>query len=151
DERRAAMNDRCELHRDGFLVVMTRRCRSACGVLARIYRAEAMESCPRSIDPGRPPSSGLLLAPPLVLAQQFLPQADARRRDLDELVVVDELERLLEREADRRRQQDVLVVRGGADVRQVLLARGIHRQVVSPAVYADDHPFVDLVAGADEQ
>src|SRR5690606_22169749 len=100
---------------------------------------------------GNASSGRTLAAPPLVLAQQLLPQADARRRDLDELVVVDELERLLEREADRRRQQEVLVRARRADIRELLALRRIHGQVVPAAVDADDHPFVDLVAVADEQ
>src|SRR5690606_24352119 len=91
------------------------------------------------------------LASALVLAQEFLAQPNALRRDLDELVVVDELERLLEREANRRREQDVLVVGRRTDVRQMLFLRRVDRQVVAAAVDADDHAFVDLVARTDEE
>ena len=65
---------------------------------------------------------GSRLALALVLGEQLLAQAHARRRHFDELVVVDELERLLEREPDRRRQDDVLVGSRGTDVRELLAA-----------------------------
>src|SRR5690606_13817244 len=51
---------------------------------------------------------------------QLLAQADRLRRDLDQLVVVDELQRLLERELDRRHQALVVVLAGGAEVGQLL-------------------------------
>src|SRR5688572_15522438 len=91
-----------------------------------------------------------LLALALVLREQLLAQANARRRDLDELVVVDELERLLERELDRRGQDDVLVGTRGADVREFLALGRVHHEVVVAAVDADDHALVDLDAVADE-
>src|SRR5690606_20463876 len=98
-------------------------------------------------------ASGLLarLALALVLRQELLAQPNRGRRDLDELVVVDELERLLEGEADRRRQDDVLVRAGRADVRELLALRRIDDEVVVAAVDADDHALVDLRAVADEE
>ena len=48
---------------------------------------------------------------PLVLGQEPLAQPDGLRRDLDELVLGDELERRLERERPRRREQRDYLVR----------------------------------------
>src|SRR5262245_9485528 len=56
----------------------------------------------------------------LVLFQEALAQADRLRRDLGELVVADEFHRVLEGELDRRREQDRLVLAGGADVGELL-------------------------------
>src|SRR5207248_10334608 len=41
--------------------------------------------------------------------------------------------------------------RRGADVRQLLRLRRVHVEVVLARVLADDHPFVELVAGSDEK
>src|SRR6266511_3719897 len=62
-----------------------------------------------------------LLLVPGVLVEGLLAQPDRLRRHLDELVLGDPLERLLERDLPRRRQDDVLVPAGGADVRELLL------------------------------
>ena len=83
----------------------------------------------------------------LVLLQQTLADADGLRRDLDELVVGDEFERGFERVPDRRRQQDRLVLAGGADVGELLGLHRIHHEVVVAAVDADDHAFVERLAG----
>ena len=72
-------------------------------------------------------------------------------RDFDQLVVVDELQRLLERHADRRREQEVLVGAGGADVGELLGLERVHHQIVVARVDADDHALVHLVAVPDEQ
>src|SRR5262245_20924620 len=87
----------------------------------------------------------------LVLFESALAQPDLLRRDLDELVVRDELHRLLQRVADRRDQDDVLVAAGGADVGQLLGLERVHDQVVVAAVNADDLTLVDLVAMLREQ
>src|SRR5262249_165123 len=50
-----------------------------------------------------------------------------------------------------RRQKQLLVGRGGADVRQLLGLRRIDDEVVVARVHADDHAGVDALAGADEQ
>ena len=57
----------------------------------------------------------------------------------------------LEGERPRRRQPERLVVGVGPDVRQLLLLGRVDVHVARPAVLADDHPLVDLFAGADEQ
>src|ERR1044071_8106237 len=97
-----------------------------------------------------PLGSGALGAPALVLSEVALAQPDRLGRDLDQLVVADELDRVLEREPDRRREQDRLVLAAGADVGELLGADRVHHQVVVAAVDADDHAFVHRVAGAYE-
>src|SRR5690606_5563607 len=69
---------------------------------------------------------------------QLLAQADRLRRDLDQLVVVDELQRLLERELDRRHQALVVVLAGGTEVGQLLAPQRVDGEVVVLAVDADD-------------
>src|SRR5690606_818507 len=49
----------------------------------------------------------------VVLGEELLAQADGLRRDLDQFVVVDEFQRLLQAEAQRRRQQQVVILAGG--------------------------------------
>ena len=73
------------------------------------------------------------------------------RRDLDQLVLGDELERRLEGERPWRRQAQRLVVGMGPDVGELLLLRRVHVHVAGAAVLAHDHALVDLDAGADEQ
>jgi hypothetical protein len=84
----------------------------------------------------------------LVRGQLALAQADRARRDLDQLVVRDVGQRLLQGLADRRRQEDRIVLAGGADVGQLLGLERVHVQVVRPAILADDHAAVHLVAWA---
>src|SRR5690606_13379225 len=80
------------------------------------------------------------------LGAQLLAQADLPGRDLDQFVVVDELQRLLERDLDRRHQALVVVLAGSAEVGQLLGAQGVDREVVVLAVDADDLAFLDLLA-----
>jgi hypothetical protein len=84
-----------------------------------------------------------------VLLQVALAQPDRLRRDLDQLVVVDELDRVFERQLDRRRQQDRVVLAAAADVGELLgrLDR-VDDEVVVAAVDADDHALVHRVAVA---
>src|SRR5512140_566601 len=56
----------------------------------------------------------------LVLLQVPLADADRLRRALGQFVVGDELDGVLERELDRRRERDRLVLAGGADVGELL-------------------------------
>ena len=72
-------------------------------------------------------------------------------RHLDQLVVRDELDRGLQGDLARRRQPQRLVVGVGPDVGELLLLGRVDVHVARPAVLADDHPLVDLDAGADEQ
>src|SRR5205085_10814967 len=50
-----------------------------------------------------------------------------------------------------RHEPDELLRSRAADVRELLLLRGVHVEIVGPRVLADDHPFVELVARLDEQ
>src|SRR5258708_14231481 len=74
-------------------------------------------------------SGGALGALALVLFQVALAQADRLRGDLGELVLADELHRVLERERDRRGGGGGLVLAGGAGLGELL---GLDR--VSPHV-----------------
>src|SRR5512143_3724285 len=78
---------------------------------------------------------------PLVLFQEALADADRLRRDLHEFVVGDELDGVLERQRDRRRQRDRLVLPRRADIGQLLALDRVHDQVVVAAVDADHHAF----------
>ena len=83
--------------------------------------------------------------------EEFLAHADREGRDLDQLVVIDEFERLFQREADWRRQNDVFVRAGCADIGELLGFERIHDQVIAARVDADDHAFVDLFTVADHE
>ena len=52
---------------------------------------------------------------------------------------------------DRRRQDDVLVGAGGADVGELLRLQRVDAEVVAAGVDADDHALVDVGVVADEQ
>src|SRR2546421_3811620 len=95
---------------------------------------------------GLAPGGGLAF----VLFQKAFADADRQRRHFDELVVGDELDRVFQRELDGRREQDGIVFAGGADVGELLGLDRVHHQVVVPAVNADDHPFIELLARAYE-
>src|SRR4051812_15472336 len=97
-----------------------------------------------------PLRGGALGALALVFLEEALAQADRLRRDLGELVVADELHRVLERERDRRREVDRLVLARGADVGELLGLDRVHHEVVVARVDADDHALVDGIARADE-
>ena len=64
------------------------------------------------------------------------------RRDFHQLVVGDELHRVFERELDRRRQEQRIVLAGGADVGELLGLDRVHDEIVLAAVDADDHALV---------
>src|SRR6476469_952690 len=81
----------------------------------------------------------------LVFLQKPLADADRLRRDLDKLVVGDELDRIFERQADRRRQQDRIVLAGRADVGQLLAFDRVDDEIVVTAVDADHHALVELL------
>src|SRR5258706_5053588 len=90
------------------------------------------------------------LALALMLFQEALAEANRLRRDLGELVVADELDRVLERQRDRRGEVDGLVLARGADVGELLGLDRVRHQVVVARVDADDHALVHRVARADE-
>ena len=80
-----------------------------------------------------------------------LAQPDGLGSDLHQLVVVDELERRLQGQHPRRRQEQLLVGGGGADVGQLLGLPGVDHDVVLAAVHADDLAVVHLYPGPQEQ
>src|SRR5260221_11946289 len=75
----------------------------------------------------------------LIGRKNSLPQPDAPRRDLDQLVVVDELDRLLETDPARRYQADRLVGRRGAPVRLTLFLPHVDVHVARRGVLAEEH------------
>src|SRR5438876_2284842 len=65
-------------------------------------------------------------------AQRALAQPDGRRRDLDQLVVLDVFERQLQRHLSRRLQDDHLVRCGRPHVRELLFLGRVHVPVPHP-------------------
>src|SRR5690606_8613423 len=94
-------------------------------------------------------AAGGLLA--LVRLQQALAQPDGRGRDLDQLVLGDELQRGLERHLARRLEDHGLVGAGRADVGELLALADVDLHVAGARVLAHDHALVDLDARPDEQ
>src|SRR5690242_14866913 len=76
-----------------------------------------------------------------------LAQPDRLRRHLDELVFLNIGERLLERLADRRRQDPLLILARRADVGELAALEDVDFEVVAARVLADDHALIDLDAG----
>ena len=72
-------------------------------------------------------------------------------RDFNQLIVLDVVDGLLERESARRGEDDVFIASGGADVGELLAFGDVDDEVVVAAIFADDHPFVDLIAGRDKE
>ena len=85
-----------------------------------------------------------------MLLQVALADADRLGRDFDQFVVVDEFDCRFQRQLDRRGQAHRFVGAGRADVGELLALDRVDHQVVVAAVDADDHAFVQLVAGRDE-
>src|SRR5436305_15100721 len=91
--------------------------------------APAPSSCASSTSRGRARSRGALLrsgqrrrglaaraAPAFRLLEHALAQADRGGRDLDQLVVRGELDRILERQLDGRGEEDRIVLAAGGQV-----------------------------------
>src|SRR5690606_4054384 len=100
------------------------------------------------VEPKKSGASGALA---LALGEQLLAQANAFRRDFHQLVVFDEVQGLFQRHADRRRQDDVLIAAGGANVGQLLGLGRVDDQVVVARVNADQLAFVYLHVRVDKQ
>ena len=92
-----------------------------------------------------------LLFQPFLLGKDGLAQAQRLRRDFQELIVRDELHALFEGEDGRRDEAERFVRAGGAGVGQVLRLADVADDVFCPAALADDHAFVHVDAGADEE
>src|SRR5687767_1894254 len=86
----------------------------------------------------------------LMFLQVALAQAHALGRDLDQLVLLDELHAVFQRQVDRRRDLDRVLLARDPEVGQLLGARGVDDEVVVAAVDADDHAFVHRVIRAHE-
>src|SRR5271170_3742132 len=86
----------------------------------------------------------------LDLGEDDLARAHRHGRHLHRLVLAHELERLVEGRLVVGVQSHEHVGGGRAHVRQVLFFGGVDVEVVGACVLADDHAFVDLLAGADE-
>ena len=83
----------------------------------------------------------------VVLLQVALAQADRLGRDLHQFVVVDELDRVLQRQLDRRRDLDRVFLAARRGSWSAACAHRVDHQVVVAAVDADDHALVHRVAG----
>src|SRR5687768_13436223 len=89
---------------------------------------------------------------PFVRVEVAFAEADALRRYLDQLVLVDVCDRLLERQAFWWRKPYGFVLRPTrAEVGQLLGLQGVDLEVLGLGVLADDHAFVDRLAGRDHQ
>ncbi len=86
-----------------------------------------------------------------MLLEEALAQPDVRRGDFQQFVVGQEFQCLFKTHAHRWREQQRVVLAGGAHVGQLLGLERIDDQVVGPAVQPDDLSLVDFLAGADEQ
>ena len=83
--------------------------------------------------------------------QNLLPDAEVLRRDLEELIGIDELEALLKAH-DLRRDELQCVVRAGCPgVGEFLRLADIDLDILGLAALADDHTGIDLDTGADEE
>src|SRR5260370_42297459 len=78
----------------------------------------------------------------LVGVQYPLAHAEGDWRHLDQLIGLDEIERLLEAQFDRRREPHGDVRGGRADVALLLLFGDGEGHVLGTRVHADDHAFV---------
>ena len=71
--------------------------------------------------------------------------------DFDELVVLDEIDRLFQSEGARWSQDDVFIAACCADVSELFALGHVDDEVVITAVFSCDHAFVDFIPRADEQ
>ena len=83
--------------------------------------------------------------------KDLLADAQALRSNLQKLVGVDELQRLLKAEDARRRQLEGVVGAGGAGICQMLGLADVQLDVVGLAVLSDDHAGVHLFARSDKE
>ena len=83
-----------------------------------------------------------------MLFEVALAQTDAFGGDLDQLIVLNELDRIFQGQLYRGRDFDGVFFARHAEVGQLLLAHGIDHQIVVTAVDAHDHALVHRVAMA---
>ena len=113
-------------------------------------RSPPSRSRRRGVTSRRPPCSFRASFVRATLSSATLRSRTDGRRDLDALVLAQELERLVERELPVRHEPHEHLGRRGADVGQVLLLDRVDVEVLGARVLADDHALVDLLAGPDE-
>src|SRR6266404_4074279 len=92
---------------------------------------------------------GLFRALAVVGVKKFLAQPDRLRGHLDQFVVLDIGQRLFQGHLDRRGQAHRFVLRGGADVGELLALEDVDLEIVVAGMLADDHALVDLPARLD--
>jgi hypothetical protein len=85
-----------------------------------------------------------------VFLEVALAQANALRRDFDQLVVGDEFNGFFQRQLDRRFQAHGFVRSRGAHIGKLLALDWVDYKVVVTAVDADDHALVHRLARVDE-
>src|SRR5579859_3390409 len=83
--------------------------------------------------------------------QNLFAQADGFGRDFDELVVGDEFDGLFEAEFAMGNEANGFVGGRGAHVGELLFARDVDFHVLLARIFADDHAFVDVHGGTDEE
>ena len=71
-----------------------------------------------------------------------LAQTDGLRRNLHELLIRDVAHGALERHAQRRRENERIVLAGRTHVRELLALDDVDDEIVLATVLADDHAFV---------
>ena len=86
-----------------------------------------------------------------MLAKQFFPNPDAAGRDLHQLIIINEFERLLQGQDYRRSEPDGLVRPGRPDIGLFFLLAGIDRHVAVARILPHDHPFINLHPRADKK
>ena len=86
-----------------------------------------------------------------LLVEDRLADADGLGRDLEQLVVGEELKALLQTHLLGRDEAQGVVRAGGAHIRQLLLLADVDRDVLLLGGLADDHTLVHIDARADEQ
>ena len=90
-------------------------------------------------------------ASPFGLFEQHFSQANFGRRDFDQFVVLDVFQGRFERQVAWWFEDDIFIATAGPHVGQLLFTARIDRHVVIACVFANDHPFVNLFAGADKE
>src|SRR3546814_9225026 len=71
--------------------------------------------------------------------------------DFNEFVTIDEFHRLFKAMTDWRREENILIVAGGAHVGELLALGGVYDEVILATVQADDHAFINFGVGLDEE
>src|SRR3990172_3491323 len=87
----------------------------------------------------------------LVGVQHALSETDRFGRHLHQLVVGDELDRLLQRQPAGGNEDQGIFRRRRPDVGQMLFLARVDDEIAGTHVLADDHALVDRLAGPDEQ